>query len=116
MDDFTKFIDEGQAFDTIYLDFKKAFDTVSHQRLLTKMKAYGIEGNIYRWTKAFLTNRSQKVRIGYQHSSNSPVISGIPQGSILGPVLFTIFINDLPDCLQSICKIFADDTKYIIKV
>jgi hypothetical protein len=70
------------------------------------MKAYGITGSILHWKRSFLTNRIQKVRVG-----KGKVLSGIPQRSILGPVLFTIFINDLPDCIQSSCKIFADDMK-----
>lgn len=111
MEDFTKMIDRGEDIDIIYLDFKKAFDSVPHYRLLRKMEAYGINGKIYGWVRNFLTNRTQRVKVGQEFSSTANVSSGIPQGSILGPILFTIFINDLPDNLNSKCKIFADDTK-----
>ena len=111
MEDLTKLVEEGSPFDIVYFDFKKAFDTVPHQRLLAKLKAYGIGGSVHRWIEGFLKDRKQRVRVGKDFSSYTSVLSGIPQGSILGPILFTIFINDLPDCAQSQCYIFADDTK-----
>eukprot|EP00745_Piridium_sociabile_P030076 TRINITY_DN49785_c0_g2_i5.p1 TRINITY_DN49785_c0_g2~~TRINITY_DN49785_c0_g2_i5.p1 ORF type:complete len:167 (+),score=21.68 TRINITY_DN49785_c0_g2_i5:150-650(+) len=110
MEDLTLLLDERNPVDVLYLDFRKAFDSVPHQRLLKKMEAYGIVGPILNWVRDFLTEREQKVRVGNETSS-AKVRSGIPQGSILGPVLFTIYINDLHDCVKSTCKIFADDTK-----
>ena len=111
MEDFSGFLDGKETFDVIYLDFKKAFDSVPHERLLLKLEGYGITGSILKWIRSFLEGRTQQVKIGSEFSSTSQVTSGIPQGSILGPILFTIFINDLPEAINSICKIFADDTK-----
>ena len=111
MEYLTDFFDEGNAVDIIYLDFKKAFDSVPHQRLLVKIKSYGISGNLYNWITDFLTGRSQRVRVENDFSNHAQVLSGIPQGSILGPILFTIFINDISDGIESVCRVFADDTK-----
>ena len=111
MEEFTKAIDDGESIDVIYLDFRKAFDSVSHPLLLYKLKSYGITGNILEWIHDFLDSRTQRVKVGNELSEPAEVLSGIPQGSILGPILFTIFINDLPDKINNPCKIFADDTK-----
>ena len=110
-DKLTELIDDGKNVDVVYLDFRKAFDSIPHERLLQKMAGYGIAGKTLEWTKNFLNGRKQRVRVGNEYSSETDVTSGIPQGSILGPVLFTIFINDLPDAINVHCKVFADDTK-----
>jgi hypothetical protein len=107
----TNFIDNGMSVDCIYLDFAKAFDKVPHVKLVHKLKAYGFCGNLLKWLEDFLTNRQQRVVINNTQSKTELVTSGIPQGSVLGPTLFIIFINDLPEVCKSYVKIFADDTK-----
>ena len=111
MEIWTRFIDNGMAVDCIYLDFAKAFDKVPHCRLIKKLEAYGFKGELIRWLNDFLTNREQNVIINGISSETKGVTSGIPQGSVLGPMLFVIYINDLPDSIKTYVKIFADDTK-----
>jgi sarcosine oxidase/L-pipecolate oxidase len=111
LDDWTKQLDNRNGIDTIYLDFQKAFDTVPHQHLINKLQSYDICGNILGWIRDFLANRKQKVVINGTCSDWTTVTSGIPQGSVLDPILFTIYINDLPDVVQNVATLFADDTK-----
>ncbi len=105
-------LDEGKVVDVIYLDFRKAFDTVSHQKLLEKLPSYGISGAMLRWVEAFVTNRQQRVAVDGAYSNWAAVPSGVPQGSALGPLLFLIYINDITDLdLTGAIKLFADDGK-----
>ena len=97
--------------DAIYLDFAKAFDTVPHRRLVGKLAAYGISGNVLKWIEGFLHRRTQRVRVNGECSKSSEVKSGIPQGSVLGPILFVIYINNLQEEVMSNALLFADDTK-----
>ena len=109
--EWTKQLDEGNSIDVIYLDYAKAFDTVPHLRLLKKLEGYGVAGQVLQWIRSFLSNRRQKVVINGESSSWRDVLSGIPQGSVLGPVLFTCYVNDMPETVQSMTRMFADDTK-----
>ena len=95
----------------MFLDFSKAFDSVPHERLLLKLHSYGIRDPLLSWVRSFLTNRQQRVVVRGSYSSWTPVLSGVPQGTVLGPVLFIIYINDITRNLTSQCKLFADDMK-----
>lgn len=107
----TKMLDKGESVDLIYLDFAKAFDKVPHCRLLKKLEAHGVAGNVLNWIREWLRNRRQKVCIDGEFSDWADVTSGVPQGSVLGPVLFLIYINDIDENLISKIGKFADDTK-----
>ena len=111
LEKWTRIIDEGGSLDLIYTDFAKAFDSVPHVRLLLKLNSLGIGGEVLAWIKAFLSNRKQRVAIEVESSPWTTVGSGIPQGSVLGPTLFAVFINDMPSYISSCCKMFADDAK-----
>ena len=117
MEAWTKMMEDGDCFDVIYTDFSKAFDSVPHERLFLKLESLGIKGDILNWIKSFLRGRSQCVNVDGAYSSWQKVISGIPQGSVIGPILFVIFINDMPDAVKhNFCKLFADDCKLYGKV
>ena len=108
-DELIKGLDRGRQLDLAILDFSKAFDRVPHERLLKKLDHYGIRGKTLEWIRAFLTNRTQKVTVEGVVSESIHVKSGVPQGSVLGPILFLVFINDLPASVQSSSRLFADD-------
>ena len=116
LEELTSIYDEGYPVDEIFLDLQKAFDTVPHQRLLYKLKKIGIQGQLLEWINSFITGRKQRVAIQDSYSKWCQVKSGVPQGSVLGPVLFILYINDLPEQIKASCSIFADDTKLLSKI
>ena len=103
-------IDDKTQIDAILLDFAKAFDKVPHKRLLSKLAFYGIIGNTKNWIKSFLSNKKQRVSVNGTLSDNACVTSGVPQGSVLEPVLFLLYINDINNNIQSPIRLFADDS------
>ena len=105
-------LEDGGNVDVIYLDFSKAFDKLDFKIVLRKIKSMGIEGRVFNWIQSFLTNRTQQVSVDGTLSDPAPVISGVPQGSVLGPLLFLILIGDIDDeVTEAIIKSFADDTR-----
>ena len=113
MDMWTESLELGGQVDVIYTDLEKAFDKVPHKRLISKLHSYKINEGVVKWIESFLTNRRQRVRVNGYFSFWCQVLSGIPQGSVLGPLLFIIFINDLAECCSNGSELFlyADDAK-----
>ena len=114
MEALTKLMDEEHAVDVLYLDFAKAFDKVPHKRLLEKCRGLGLEGKVLEWIRVWLEDRKQRVVLNGEESEWTDVLSGVPQGSVFGPTLFLIFINDIDravDVTSSVLLKFADDTK-----
>ena len=101
----------GGIVDSLYFDFVKAFDTVPHRRLMSKLQAYGIQGKMLAWIKEFLCGRTQLVKVNGVTSDTASVLSGIPQGTVLGSLLFILYINDILDNIDSEGFLFADDMK-----
>ena len=116
LDDWSKALEADQSVDVLYLDFQKAFDSVPHQRLIHKLRCYGISGKLLVWIEKFLTTRTQQVALNGFSSDWTEVVSGVPQGSVLGPLLFLVFVNDMPETVRSSIMMFADDTKLYSRV
>ena len=107
--DFASALNNREQIDAILLDMSKAFDTVPHERLCYKLSLYGIRGVTLKWIRSFLSGRTQKVILNGQESNTTRVLSGVPQGSVLGPLLFIVYINDMPNDIASNIKLYADD-------
>src|SRR5579872_3280308 len=99
--------------DSIYIEYSRAFDSIVHNKLIFKLERYGVSGNLLQWLSSFLVGRSQSVKVSNSYSEWSPVCSGVPQGSVLGPILYLIYINDLSSCCPELNSLFlfADDAK-----
>lgn len=109
-DQFLKGFDSGKFVGAVFIDLRKAFDTVDHDILLHKLESYGIVGEELEWFRSYLSNRSQQVNFKGTLSDPQPITIGVPQGSILGPLLFIIFLNDAPDVAKQLLDLYADDT------
>ena len=116
IDELAKNMQMGKQTDLILLDFSKAFDKIAHEKLLLKLHHYGIRGETLKWIKDFLDNRKQAMVFNGINSEKIPVSSGVPQGSVLGPILFLAYINDLPEQVKSRVRHFADDTALYLAI
>ena len=110
IDDFATCLNNKDLIHAIFLDFSKAFNKVTHGKLCYKLSLLGIRGPILKWIKDFLSNRTQKVLMNGEKSNPVDVISGVPQGTVLAPLLFLCYINDLPSIVKSKIRMYADDT------
>jgi len=108
-EDILKALDRKKQIDLVLLDFCKAFDKVPHKRLLNKLKRYGIQGDIVKWIEQWLTKQCQRVVLDNHASNTLPVKSGVPQGTVLGPLMFLLYINDISKNISSTIRLFADD-------
>ena len=116
VDDISRSLSTGKQTDLILLDFSKAFDKVNHLKLLQKLQEHGASKQIVSWIQSFLIGRTQSVVVNGKMSDHVPVTSGVPQGSVLGPLLFLLYINDLPDSVTSQVRLFADDTAVYLTI
>ena len=116
LEDWSEALEFGYDMDVIYADFAKDFASVPHNRLLLKLKSLGIEGDVLNRIISFLTERRHRVTVDGELSDWVYVISGIPQGSVLGPTLFVIVINDMPNVARNCLKLFADDAKLYSRI
>ena len=114
INDWSLAVNDGNLVGVAYIDFARAFDTVCHSKLLCKLQSYGIAGQLLKWIQSFLTGRSQQTRVGDSLSDMTTLISGVVQGSVLGPLLFVLYINDIANLFTNsdcTCKLYADDLK-----
>ena len=110
-----KALDQGNLACSVFLDFVKAFDTADHHILLQKLENFGLRGPVFKWFQSYLSNRTQKAKIGSALSDEKPITCGVTQGSILGPILFPLYVNDIKNSSRNLSFfLFADDTSTLL--